>query len=387
MPPVDRKRARFVVLRVNHMNCGFFAQVQFILNELIAVKNHASAVPIVELGPYSVDGPNKYFDRGAGPNAWAYYFEAVAGSLEYDTALKLVRQHESTCLYTLLNAELWRLHYFEPLSFFTYPYGCMQGRELLPDWWEDNRRKARIAVSKYLRVKPHIRDKVESIAQALFGAKMLGVHIRGTDKGSALGVPKQLSRIVPPAEYFSRIDEYLYKHPNAGIFLATDQMQFRRVLKARYGERVVFYDAAAVSETMSNVFQTGDGTSNYKNGEDVLIDMLLLARCDFLLKCTSAVGEFALYLNPKLRAVDLNVSEGQCVPALPSCSDAASGPSGSVGESRVSHVFALQALRQPLIFHMLVASRLGGWAFRAKVALLRCACQRARLGWRNMFFS
>ena len=44
----------------------------------------------------------------------------------------------------------------------------------------------------------------------------------------------------------------------------------------------------------------------YTKGEDVLIDCLLLSKCDFLLKCTSAVGEYALYFNPQLRCIDLN---------------------------------------------------------------------------------
>ena len=33
----------------------------------------------------------------------------------------------------------------------------------------------------------------------------------------------------------------------------------------------------------------------------------LLARCSELLKCTSAVGEFAVYFNPELRCTDMNV--------------------------------------------------------------------------------
>ena len=36
-------------------------------------------------------------------------------------------------------------------------------------------------------------------------------------------------------------------------------------------------------------------------GEDVLIDVLILSRASFLLKTSSAVGEFAIYFSKKLR--------------------------------------------------------------------------------------
>ena len=36
------------------------------------------------------------------------------------------------------------------------------------------------------------------------------------------------------------------------------------------------------------------------HGVEVLLDTLLLAKCDFLLKSSSAVSEFALYYNPRL---------------------------------------------------------------------------------------
>ena len=42
----------------------------------------------------------------------------------------------------------------------------------------------------------------------------------------------------------------------------------------------------------------------------MLIDCLLLPRTNFLLKCTSAIGEFALCFNPMLSGIDLNEQTG-----------------------------------------------------------------------------
>ena len=98
--------------------------------------------------------------------------------------------------------------------------------------------------------------------------------------------------------------EYISKNPDCKIFIATDQKQFIDIIKFKYQQRVISYDAIR-STSLRNTFQKQDGNC-YTKGEDVLIDCLLLSKCDFLLKCTSAVGEYALYFNPQLRCIDLN---------------------------------------------------------------------------------
>ena len=45
---------------------------------------------------------------------------------------------------------------------------------------------------------------------------------------------------------------------------------------------------------------SADDASAHSRGLEVLLDTLLLARCDFLLKPASSVSEFALYFNPRL---------------------------------------------------------------------------------------
>jgi hypothetical protein len=207
--------------------------------------------------------------------------------------------------------ELWRLHWWEPRSFYTYPYRYHHlvrdaTREFDPVWWEEQRARARRLVRDYLRVRPEILRKVDAFREARFAPRMLGVHMRGTDKRDA-GAGPHLARIIPPAEYVPHIDRYLEQHPDAGVFLATDQRQFRDEMQARYGSRLVTY-ATQLSSSTINVFQQRDVDSagNRLKGEEVLIDALLLAKCDFLLKCTSAVGEFAHYFAPGLASLDLN---------------------------------------------------------------------------------
>ncbi len=295
---------------MNHCNAGFFAQVQFALNQIQYAERHG-LVPVVEFGSDSVDGPNAFYEEAAGPNVWEYYFEPIGGVAPAE-ARRAASQGEGR-IWALDYWELWRLHWHDPRSVFTYPYGYyerVRDRASRPDerWWRDQRAKGRDLVARHVRVRPEILAKVDAFQTARFTPHMLGVHARGTDKGDT-GTGAALARVVPPEEYFPLIDRHLADHPDDRIFFATDQRQFVERMRERYGDRLVTYDSQRSDSTV-NVFQqlAPAGRGNRAKGEDVLIDALLLSRCDALLKCTSAVGEFAQYFADDLPAVDLNVA-------------------------------------------------------------------------------
>ena len=113
-------RGDYLMIRVNHCNAGFFAQVQFALNQL-RYAERKGLIPVVDFGPDSVDGPNAYYEAAAGPNVWEYYFEPIGGltpAAARDEAGRSGRR-----VLALKYWEQWRLHRDEPRSVFTYPYG------------------------------------------------------------------------------------------------------------------------------------------------------------------------------------------------------------------------------------------------------------------------
>ena len=299
-------RDKFLIITINHPYAGFFAYVNFALNQLIYAEQH-SLSPVVYFGPQSGDGPNAYFDAGVGDNMWDYYFEPVATLTYADIERRLSDPDDPLTLddlTTLSVEELWRIHEAEPESIYPYPHGIHSDKfKSDPGWYSKQRARAHYIINKYVRIKPHILAKVDAFEREYFaGNRVLGIHMRGTDKGSAKLSP-ELMRIVKPREYFRHIDEYTDRHGYCKIFVATEQQQFLHQITARYGDRVLSYQAMRTSG-LRNPFQL-DG-NGYRKGEDVLIDCLLLSRSDYLLKCTSAVGEFAMYFNPKLACVDLN---------------------------------------------------------------------------------
>ena len=306
-PEEDDSPERFLVIRINHSHAGFFAYVNFALNQLTYAEKH-NLRPVVYFGPTSEDGPNAFYDAGSGDNTWDYYFEPVAGLTYDDLKARLDDPDDplhSDAVITLNNDELWEIHCDEPDSVFPYPHSMHKGSyHEDPDWYAKQRARAHRIIQRHVQVQPHIQEKVDAFQDEHFGdRRVLGLHMRGTDKGTADG-PTALMRIVRPHEYFSHIDAYTEEHGPCAIFIATDQRQFVDQLKERYGDRVLAYDAVRASG-IRNPFEMQDG-QGYRKGEDVLIECLLLSRCDYLLKCTSAVGEFAMYFEPGLSCTDLN---------------------------------------------------------------------------------
>lgn len=93
--------------------------------------------------------------------------------------------------------------------------------------------------------------------------------------------------------------------PNPRIVLATDDANYARRVVQRYG-------ASVVRQQRGGEYLVRDSrggamwkmrTKLYRAhlmGVQVLLDTLLLSRCDYLLKAASAVSEFAIYFSPRL---------------------------------------------------------------------------------------
>ena len=99
-------------------------------------------------------------------------------------------------------------------------------------------------------------------------------------------------------------------HPEGSLFLATDDREAIRAFRSRYDTRRLAFQrgvprgtcdirgSCEYSNPMSRARTSTDGVAPL--GDSVLIDALLLGRCDFLVKSKSAVSEFAIYFSPRL---------------------------------------------------------------------------------------
>lgn len=277
---------------------GLFVYLEFMINSIIySLENKYNYLPIPDF-EYSY---NKYLHDGI---FFDNFFE-----LSYD--YKSYINNESI-LKEKMKKDFWK-EFHHNYGIFCYPhskgltanlylkYNTFYTEEI-NNWYFENRKKANEILNKYIKINDNIINKTNKIYNNLFDKNdyIIGCHIRGTDKKIQVGGEK-----IEPTMYYKYIDKLLLKHPNAKIFLATDDQNYFKLFINKYKDKVKYVENVLRSD--KNVFLDTSIKNNYKKGEDVLIDCLLLSKCNFLLKCSSAVSEFAVYFNLNLHYNCINL--------------------------------------------------------------------------------
>ena len=306
----DDAVANVLLVSSDHNNHGLFAQVERVLNQLHLAEK-LGLTPFVFLGrkvvapPWSCAvGENQYFDGGHGTNVWEYYFEPVSKVVLGQSKLHgrpvrlLTTAAEDARKYAIRVSRDAVTSYFE---FNRYD-------ETLHEIRTRVRRMGAKLVHRWLRVRPPILREVHAklAAWRSRAPQLLGVHLRGTDKVTH---PK-----VPLEKFMRYIDAFVAAHAGALIVLATDDARYHKQLTARYGDKVV---SAFTGYATANVVRD-PSIARFDKGRSGLVDALLLAHTDFLLKGTSSLAEFALWYSPGLidRHLDLQITgEGERSPA------------------------------------------------------------------------
>lgn len=155
---------------------------------------------------------------------------------------------------------------------------------------------------KYFRIKAEIEAAVADFCQRHFtGSHTLGVHYRGTDKGSEapnVSWEYALESIIRYLDTNSHVDT---------IFLASDEAGFINTAKIKLQRvKVVAYDDEYRSQDHQAVHSLNFGGDNYQKGREALINALILSRCSALLRTTSALSGWASVFNPTIPVILLN---------------------------------------------------------------------------------
>lgn len=149
-------------------------------------------------------------------------------------------------------------------------------------------------VDKYIKIQQEILDEVKSI-KLNWGENILGLHIRGTDMKNTSNhpIPVSLER------YKKEVDEMLDNYEVNKIFCCTDEEEILQYFLNAYKKLIVHtsslrsLDGLAVHTNKEIVREH----HNYLLGKEVLIDALLLSKCDYLICGHSNVAYGAMVFN------------------------------------------------------------------------------------------
>jgi len=258
-------KRQFLVLRCleGEQSVGLFSEVFSVLGALEHYERWRNSY-----AGLSVEFPagGLYYEPAFGRNWWEYYFEPVRigsrnGAADSESSLL---QHD---VFQFEGDQLPRKRGFE-------------------------------LINRYIRPKPHIRDKVESFVRNHFqDAFVVGIHFRGNDHfvESPPRIPYEQVRAAVldsiPAAKAGR-----YK-----VFLATDEQPFLDYMLAVFAEALIYRPIYRSADGRPIDVVNEDG--NYKKGEDAVIDCLLLSRCHYLVRTESSLSICSTLFAPELPQV------------------------------------------------------------------------------------
>lgn len=267
-----------VILAVQASDSGFFSNLNRVVSHLARSLNHPG-VAGVTVDWRAIDRPREFaYGTPADGNLWDHFFEPLP---EPDLPARRVPVTQFAER-GITGVKAYR----------TYRQG--------PDW----RRLYHGAFTRHVRVRPHILARVERLHRELIGGRFcVGVHCR------APAHEVECPRPVPPIEAFIRRAERLLPQDRpAVVFIATDLEEAAVRFRDAFGER------CAMQPAVERLHPGAGGHVHHEHpnpslrlGEEVLVDALLLARCQRLLHVTSNLATAVGYINP---AIEMTYCEG-----------------------------------------------------------------------------
>jgi len=163
-------------------------------------------------------------------------------------------------------------------------------------------------IEKYIVLKPGLRKRISELLDQQFSTFTIGLHIRGPGRTDG-GVPELNSRFplrhgVPLEQYFTIVDEYISKHPQARIFACSDSAVILNEVIQRYGSKV--FSHSSIRSKFGEMHVSGQRENEglifpkYKLGEDIIIEAMMLSQADHFVHGNSNVVNFILCKNPNL---------------------------------------------------------------------------------------
>jgi Nodulation protein Z (NodZ) len=203
----------------------------------------------------------------------------------------------------------------------------LEGKTLcIPYLWDDPdhalRQDANEIIRRFVRPRDYIQQKVDDFFQRhMSGHSTIGIHVRGTDATSREEIRPHRQGSLVLSKYVTEIQRLLEVQQTARIFVATDEQSSLEYLREVFGSRVFAYDslrhqggeAAGKGPTgwIMPAYIAADRDRAAQNGEEAVIEYLLLSQCDYLVHNGSGLARTVLLNVPQLPHTNTHRKEQQ----------------------------------------------------------------------------
>jgi hypothetical protein len=315
--------ALFRTPRVLHVirerDVGLFSLIQQVMAN-VPWALHEKRLPVVDFR----DRTAYWLPEGhrGGKSVWEYYFEPVVADLPSSAvprSVSLAIEHsypDQNDLGVFVTPEAFVSNHFGDHPSLrgiapAVPYTTGNPDRPLREWTST-------ILSRFVRPRSYIIEKVETFFDTyMSGGEVIGVHARGTDAVSAHETRAYRRGSLKLERFEEALERLLQARPDAKIFVATDAQASLDRLQYAFGERIVAYDAARhidgeaagsgpTGAIMPAYISAGRCTAA-QNGEDAIVEYLLLGRCVHLVHNGAGLATTVLLRNPSMPHTNTHV--------------------------------------------------------------------------------
>ena len=238
------KNKIFYIIRRNP-TAGFFSNITFVLNHLKICKE-MNFIPIIDMKNYPSLHNEVNIIKNT-KNSWEYYFEKL-------NKYSLDEVYKSKNVY--LSSKKFQKKMFIDMT--------------------------DAKISKYfskIKVKKEILQKIDNFYKKKFkrNDKILGVHFRGSTYKTARGHGFPLTKDL----MIKNIQFLLKKFNYNKIFVVTEEQEYLKILKENFKDKLIYYNSFRMKKLDSFKIYPRKN-HRYLLGEEILIETVLLAKCDGL---------------------------------------------------------------------------------------------------------
>jgi hypothetical protein len=238
---------------------GLFSYVNQVLANLYIADKEGKALAVdLHHTPYNQN------DKGS--NAWKYFFQQPFNLKNED--LENIKN---------IKREVW-----------------FDGNLSIPPIFDNDLRiECNRLIKKYIKIKSNILDLKNDFKKLYIKtSNYASIHFRGTDKGSEW--------IILEKDFFYSKIEKMYNDYEK-ILVCSDEQEFIDESKKKFGDKIVAYPSfRAKFNSPNSMIHFNNKGFEYKSGEDVLIESLLMSEGKFLYRTPSNVTQFSIFNNIEL---------------------------------------------------------------------------------------
>lgn len=234
-------------------------------------------------------------------------------AIEADWHISLVNGRPNFPYGTQKDGNLWE-HFFQPLPFRKLPFLLPIRTSAYKDYsitdtaaydlyksGQEWRNIYHAAYAKYIRIRPHIQEKVEQIYRDyLAGNYCIGVHVRNDSHA----YEQKTGKMPATEKYVEKIKEnFPPNNKKTIIYLATDVEKVVSDFKHILGDKVIVQPNVTRSACHGKQRWCNNPDPQLKDGEEILIDCLLLARCNVIIHTTSNIATAVGFINKDIKMI------------------------------------------------------------------------------------